>query len=223
MKHIVNKILGLSIIAVSVISCTSSGDHPGYEYAPDMYISKGYEPFSQVAKNELNPNGMNMRLPVAGTVARGQLAYLYPFPNTAEGYEASAGFRNTVPATKANVAEGEQLYMTYCWNCHGKKGGNDGPVIAGGKFPPPPWANYQSEYIQTLPEGKIYHTITYGKGLMGSHASVLSPTERWKVISYVKQLSLGSKFVYAADGATESVAQVTADTTAAPVSNNNHN
>jgi mono/diheme cytochrome c family protein len=227
MKHLVNKIFGLGFIAVSVMSCTSGGENPGIEYAPDMYVSKGYEPFSQLGKKELNPHGMTMRMPVAGTVARGQMSYIYPFANTAEGYEASAGNMNRVPATKANIAEGEALYLTYCWNCHGKKGANDGPVIAGGKFPPPPWANYQSEYIQTLPEGKIYHTITHGKGLMGSHASVLSPNERWKVISYVKQLSLGSKFVYAPDATTEVEATpVPADTANVPtasVKNNNHN
>jgi hypothetical protein len=67
-------------------------------------------------------------------------------------------------------------------------------VIAGGKFPPPPWANYQSEYIQTLPQGKLFHTITFGKGLMGSHASVLNPSERWKVILYIQKLAWADKF-----------------------------
>jgi hypothetical protein len=62
---------------------------------------------------------------------------------------------------------------------------------------------------------------------MGSHASVLSPDERWKVISYVKQLSLGSKFVYAPDAATniatEAAPSATANVPATPVNNNNHN
>lgn len=194
--------LGLTALSAAVSSCTSQGDNPGIEYAPDMYVSKGYEPFSQVSKTTINPNGMTMRLPVAGSVARGQMAYIYPYANTAEGYEASSAYMAMVPPTKANVDEGAVLYNTYCWNCHGKKGGNDGPVIASGKYPPPPWANYQSEYVQNLPVGKIYHTITYGKGLMGSHASVLSPEDRWKVIHYVKSLSLGDKFQYAADAAT---------------------
>ena len=34
----------------------------------------------------------------------------------------------------------------------------------------------------------MYHTLTYGKGLMGSHASQLSALERWEVIEYVKVL-----------------------------------
>jgi hypothetical protein len=61
--------------------------------------------------------------------------------------------------------------------------------MASGKFPKPGWPNYQSDYIRNLPEGKIYHTLTYGKNLMGSHATHLNPKERWMVVSYVKELS----------------------------------
>ena len=42
-----------------------------------------------------------------------------------------------------------------------------------------------------LPEGKMYHTITYGKGVMGSHASQLNKEERWLVVHYVKYLQAG--------------------------------
>ena len=42
-----------------------------------------------------------------------------------------------------------------------------------------------------LEEGKIYHTLQYGKGLMGSHASQMSQKERWQVIEYVKCLQKG--------------------------------
>jgi hypothetical protein len=42
--------------------------------------------------------------------------------------------------------------------------------------------------LKDLPEGKMYHTLTYGKGLMGSHASQLSQKDRWLVIEYIKVL-----------------------------------
>jgi outer membrane protein OmpA-like peptidoglycan-associated protein len=190
--------LGACIAFLS--ACTAGGDNPGIEYAPNMYISQGYEPYSQEEDKEtMNPNNMTMRLPVKGTVARGQVGYVYPYPNSGEGYEASAAYTANVAATKANVKEGERLYNIYCWHCHGKKGDNKGPLMTSGKFPPPPWAGYQSDYIKEIPEGKIYHTITYGKGLMGSHAHMLSPEERWKVIHYVKYLSLGSDFKFDAN------------------------
>ena len=190
----------LGIPALSMVSCVSSGDNPGIEYAPNMYVSQGYEPFSQeVDKKTYNPNNMTMRLPVNGTVARGQGSFIYPHPNTGDGYAASAGYTPWTAATKDNVAEGQRLYDIYCWHCHGKKGKNDGPIFKEGKMPKPSWPAYASDYIKQLPVGKAYHTITHGKGLMGSHAFMLNPEERWKVIHYVKSLAYGDDFKYAAD------------------------
>jgi outer membrane protein OmpA-like peptidoglycan-associated protein len=191
-------VLGLPVIGL--VSCTSSGNNPGIEYAPNMYVSQAYEPFTQEEDFVgYNPNNMTMRLPVNGTIARGQSTFVYPYGNTPEGYAASAGYTSWVPGTKSNVAEGERLYNIYCWHCHGKKGGNDGPIFKSKKMPAPSWPNYQSDYIKDLPEGTAYHTITYGKGLMGSHAFLLSPEERWKVIKYVKALAYGDAYQYAAD------------------------
>ena len=61
--------------ATLISSCVSRGNNPGWEYAPDMYYSKGYEAYNQGDSNVVNPYGMNMREPVAGTVAYGKLDY----------------------------------------------------------------------------------------------------------------------------------------------------
>ena len=192
--------LVLSIPVMGLVSCTSSGDNAGYEYSPNMYVSQAYEPFSQEKSFEYNPNGMTMRLPVNGTIARGQGAFVYPHPNTGDGYEASASFASWVPKTQENVDEGERLYTIYCSHCHGKKGGNDGAIFKEKKMPSPSWPSYGAEYIQNLPDGKIYHVITHGKGLMGSHAAMLDPEERWKVIHHVRKMSMGDAFTYDAAG-----------------------
>ncbi|MDA8886308.1 c-type cytochrome [Bacteroidia bacterium] len=191
--------LVLALPAISLVSCVSSGDNPGIEYAPNMYTSQAYEPFSQEKSFDYNPNGMTMRLPVNGTIARGQGGYIYPHANNGEGYEASASYTPWIAATESNVAEGERLYNIYCWHCHGKKGKNDGPIFKDKKMPGPSWPAYSSDYIKELPNGKIYHTITNGKGLMGSHSFMLNPEERWKVIHYVKSLAFGDDFKYAAE------------------------
>lgn len=201
-----NKIIKIGFIfglpIVGLVSCTSSGSNPGIEYAPQMYVSDAYEPFSQEQLYEYNPNGMSMRLPVNGTIARGQGAYTYPYATGSEGYPASAALTSWVAPTKENVADGEQLYMTNCWHCHGKKGKNDGPIFKEKKMPAPAWPGYESDYIKNLPEGQAYHTITYGKGLMGPHGFLLSPDERWKVVHYVKSLAYGDDFNYAPDSET---------------------
>ncbi len=192
-------ILLVGLLMAGLSSCVSSGDNPGIEYAPNMYISQAYEPYSQEKLFEINPNGMTMREPVNGTVARGQLDYIYPHPNTGAGYEASASFTSNIPITESNVKEGERLYNYACWHCHGKKGANDGPIFKSGKMPGPSWPNVQADYIKNIPMGKMYHTITYGKGLMGSHAAILNPTERWKVIYHIKSMSLGEEFEISSD------------------------
>ncbi len=191
-----NIINGLMLIAAgTLVGCSAGGNKPGYEYAPNMYESEAYEAYTQVGEMKYNPNGMTMRTPVAGAVAQGQMGYtMYT-----EGYEASASWTNPVAPTEANVAEGMRLYNIQCQHCHGKKGKNDGGVIKSGQYPPPPWDGYQSETIKNLPDGKAYHSITFGKGNMGAHGNVLSPNERWKVLHYVRSLSLGDDFVYAAE------------------------
>ncbi len=189
MRKIFN-LLFIGSLSVMLYSCTSSGENTGIEYAPDMYVSKGYEPYTQTRHMKYNDSGMTMRLPVAGTIARGQLDYIYNYPDSPDGYEASAADINPVEKTTMNLVEGKRLYNIYCWSCHGKEGKNDGPVITEGKFAKPPFENYQTALIQGLPDGKIFHVITFGKNMMGSHAHMLTPTERWKVINYVKYLSL---------------------------------
>jgi mono/diheme cytochrome c family protein len=162
-------------------SCNDDPKHPGYEYMPNMYRSPSYETYSE------NPNfadSMTARKPVAGSVPRGFTPY--PFPDTNEGYEASAKeWRNPLDKSVAHIEEGKRLFGLYCVYCHGEQGKGDGILVSNGKFPPPP--SYSNQ-LKDLPEGKMYHSITYGKNLMGSHASQLNPEERWKVIMYVQTL-----------------------------------
>jgi len=182
-------IFGALATAAIATSCVSRGNNPGWEYAPDMYYSKGYEPYNQGDSNSVNPYGMSMRTPVTGTIAFGKADYQYPLPNNGEGYEAAA----TAVVAPADLTDadgrGKYLYDIYCSPCHGTAGNNDGEVFKKVSTLKPAWKGYSDEYIKTLPEGKIYHTLTYGKNNMGSHASVLKPIDRWKVIKYVKQLS----------------------------------
>jgi hypothetical protein len=38
-----------------------------------------------------------------------------------------------------------------------------------------------------MPEGTMFHSVTYGKGMMGSYASQLTTKQRWMVIHYIKE------------------------------------
>jgi mono/diheme cytochrome c family protein len=200
MKNIFKYILPAAVI-VAVAGCTSDPKSPGYEYMPDMYNAVGYE------ANSANPNfrdSMTQQQPVAGTIARGDDIYTaldrmpYPYENTPEGYEASAALRNPLERTLAAVAEGQRLYGNFCLPCHGATGMGDGPVVQHNG--PKPMA-YSSDALKDLPEGKAFHTAHFGKNMMGSYASQVTASERWKIIMYVQTLQKPGVASAAADSA----------------------
>lgn len=186
---IIALLVTVGLIILSLMA-RSRGNNPGIEYAPDMYVSKGYEAYTQLMDDsvEFNRFGGSMREPVKGTVAVGQADYAYPYDNTPEGYE-KAGAELQMPFIKDENGEGERLYGIYCSMCHGAEGNNDGSVFQKVNSMKPSWSGYTDPTISNLAVGKIYHTITYGKNNMGSHAYALSPEQRWLVIKHVKKLS----------------------------------
>jgi mono/diheme cytochrome c family protein len=173
----------LALLITTFISCGKKDKNsPGIEFMPDMYRSPSLEYYSVHMLDGDTIN--NAKKPVTGTVSRGYLPYAYP--NTAEGYEqAGLNLHNPFINQKEEFEkDGEVLYGKFCIHCHGATGAGDGKV--GGKLPGPPPA--YNGALKNLPEGKIFHTLTYGKGTMGSHASQLTQEERWKLVFYVQKL-----------------------------------
>jgi len=184
-KASIGVVTGLLCTVAVLQSCKSDPNSPGIEYMPDMYRSPSYETYGV---SPITEDGAVAMQPVEGSIPMGADNLPYPFPNTAEGYEAAGvSLKNPIAYSENVLAEGKELYTNFCKHCHGKKGAGDGAVAKNPKWPGPPPA-YDSENLKNLPEGKIFHSITYGKGLMGSHASQISKSDRWKIVHYVQSL-----------------------------------
>ncbi|MBL0739754.1 c-type cytochrome [Chryseolinea lacunae] len=140
--------------AALLTSCGAGGDNQGTEYAPNMYHSVAYEPYSQIVDEEAgrwvtsieypnghaeffnsnlyNPYHMNMREPAPHTVSRNKQGWLpYRLGKDSLAY-AAANVKNPLDSSAAVIADGKVLYETYCDHCHGAKGKGDGKVAAGG-------------------------------------------------------------------------------------------
>ncbi len=214
--------------AVALLAgCAGDADSPGLEYMPDMYrspaieayVDYGQDPYyfgdSLAGAQRATPSA---RLPVEGTIVfagREQDAALNfpdPYPNTPEGYEASGlNLHSPIPMTQATVDEGKVIYEKFCQHCHGAKGKGDGQVVAKGGYPPPP--AYDGPQLKDLPEGKVFHSITYGRNVaMGAHASQLNTKERWLVTQYVKFLQHGGQIPGQGTAAQDSTATATDST-----------
>lgn len=183
------KYLGVVTLAFLSGSCTKSPQSPGYEYMPDMYRSVGYEAYQP---NPNFANGTTAQPPVDGTMPYqtdpSRLLDIMPYtlPNTPEGYAAAAALKNPIPFSEEVLKEGETLFQTFCSHCHGAKGMGDG--VVGTKNPALIPPAYNSPQLKDLPEGQIFHSITYGKGMMGAHRYQLTKTQRWKLVHYVQSL-----------------------------------
>lgn len=193
------RIINLKTLAVAAVaawglsSCSNAPNSPGYEFMPDMYRSPSLEYYSVHSLN--GDTMMTAKKPVNGTIARGQM----PGVPAGMDYErAGASLKNPIALNDAVMKDAEALYGKYCTHCHGDAGKGDGKV--GLKLPGAPPA-YDGA-LKNLPEGKIFYSISYGKGMMGPHASLLSVEERWQLVHYVQKLQ-GPKAV------TDSSAQAT--------------
>ena len=195
-----------ALLAAVLLTASCGGDpnSPGIEYMPDMYrgpaveayVDYGQDPYTrneELAKEQRDRP--SARKPVAGTIpfsedtAKAGFNMPYPYPATPEGYErAGAELSNPIAMTEATVAQGKAIYAKFCQQCHGEKGQGDGGVVKNGNYPMPP--AYDGPQLKDLPQGKVFHSITYGRNIaMGSHASQLNKEERWLVARYV-ELSL---------------------------------
>jgi mono/diheme cytochrome c family protein len=75
-----------------------------------------------------------------------------------------------------------------CGICHGEKLDGNGPLWkdGAGPFPAAP-KNLMDPLLKAMPEGTMFHSVTYGKNTMGSYASQLSAEQRWMIIHYIKE------------------------------------
>jgi mono/diheme cytochrome c family protein len=49
-------------------------------------------------------------------------------------------------------------------------------------------ANLTADAYVKMADGTMYHSITYGKGVMGSYASQITKAQRWMIIKYIRTL-----------------------------------
>jgi mono/diheme cytochrome c family protein len=177
-----NKYQIILIVAVlGLTSCIRSSKKPGREYLWDMAHPIAFDAGSP---NPVFKDGKTNQLAPEGSVAVGK----YTYPLALEDYEkAATAITNEFTFTEAEVAEhGKKLFTVNCAICHGEKGDGQGHLVQINKFPPPP--TFLAEPLLSKPDGQRYHTVMFGKGLMGSYASQLDHRERWLVLSYVKTL-----------------------------------
>lgn len=101
--------------------------------------------------------------------------------------------QSPVEPTEASLAQGRELFATYCAACHGESGRGDGPAAEG--MEPPP-ANLRAlagtrpdQYFFTIISGSRQHMMRPAPDVqsqMPDFSESLSETERWHLVNHIQ-------------------------------------
>jgi high-affinity iron transporter len=93
-----------------------------------------------------------------------------------------------LPRTALDLAEGKTIFEASCASCHGTTGLGDGP--AGLSLNPKPPAIGTSAQMNGVTPALTYRILSVGIAgtPMAGYASMLTPEQRWNVVTYVNSL-----------------------------------
>ena len=144
-------------------------------------------------------DGRGSRMPVANTVARGNLRddqYFYTgkINGLAANQLPDRLLKEDFKSMGELLARGQQRYQVYCTPCHSRVGDGNGmiPQRAGNTgatsaFRPP---SYHEDRLKKMPLGHFYDVMTNGFGVMLNYSAQVSPRDRWAIAAYIRALQL---------------------------------
>jgi mono/diheme cytochrome c family protein len=93
---------------------------------------------------------------------------------------------NPVPADADAVAAGHKIFVANCLACHGNAGKGDGPAAIACNPKP---KDLSDPKISAQTDGALFWKVTTGMKSMPTYEKLLSETDRWKAIDYVRKLA----------------------------------
>ena len=188
---------------------------PRLHFNPDMDYQDKFksQTVSPISDDESNPHLFAdmraMRQPVVGSIPYGHLetdshffqglkAGVKPTPGQENLADYATEFPADIEVNAKLLARGKQRFEIYCSACHGYAGQGDGLVnkramglAASGKAT---WTTAKSLHdpvvkdLKQNPLGRLFNTISYGRGTMGPYKDQITPADRWAIVAYIKAL-----------------------------------
>jgi mono/diheme cytochrome c family protein len=183
----------------------------------DMHDQPKYRPLRPVEQIGTINDGRSARPRVEGTVARGELRDDVEFytgriarfgqtidkaPATSSsqlpGQPAIAGTTGLqsfvsefpMPITATDLDRGQERFNIYCAVCHGPLGDGGGMIPRRGFRRPP---SYHDDRLRNAPVGYFFDVITNGFGNMPDYSAQVEPSDRWRIIAYIRALQLSQR------------------------------
>jgi hypothetical protein len=148
----------------------------------DMHLQPYYRP---LAKSDFFADNRSARMPVEGTVARGDLREDTYFYTGKIGN--NPGDYMPFPVTLDVLDRGRERYNIYCAPCHGRVGDGNGFIPTRGFRRPP---SFHIDRLRQVPVGYLFDVDTNGYGVMPDYAAQIAPRDRWCIAAYIRALQL---------------------------------
>jgi hypothetical protein len=176
-----NKILPLFMILMIGCYRGSPSEDPPIHLNPNMDNQPKYK---AQAKSEFFEDRATMRMPVPGTVARGDLRadHVYFQGKNADG---SLVVNSPVEVTLDLLKRGQERYNIYCAPCHDRTGAGQGIVIKKGFLPPP---SLHLDRLREAPDGHFFDVISNGIRNMPPYNHQVQVADRWAIVAYIRAL-----------------------------------
>ena len=151
----------------------------------DMHDSPSYDPLQE---STFFADGRASRLPVANTVARGQLREdEHLFTGKINGQLAT---EFPMPVTAETMARGRERFNVFCSPCHGQTGEGNGMIVQRGFRQPP---SYHEDRLLNAPPGYLFDVMTNGFGAMQDYSAQVPVADRWAIAAYIRALQFSRR------------------------------
>ena len=188
--------------ALLVAGCTrgSTSSRPPIHLNPNMDDQPRFE---AQAASDFFADGMAMRQPVPGTVARGALD---EDSGVATGRGPDGAFLGRTPLRVDDrlLARGGERYAIYCVPCHADDGSGQSMLRERSGVATP---DLNQPRLRAESDGYLYDVIANGFGLMPSYRYQVPTRDRWAIVAHVRRLQ--AEAGPPADGAREGQAPET--------------
>ena len=173
----------VAILVAAALGCTRGRptENTPIHLNPNMDRQQKYLPQSE---SKFFVDGMTMRKPVAGTVARGELHEDNAYWRGRDDIDSVIA-KIPIPVTMQLIERGQQRFNIYCSPCHGRTGDGRGIVVQRGLLPPP---SFHDDRLRKVGDGHIFDVISNGIRNMPSYRAQIPVHDRWAIVSYFRAL-----------------------------------
>jgi hypothetical protein len=172
----------IGFLAISIIVVSGAGYlvFNKLMFMPPFNWMENQQRLDVESTSSMFADGFGMRNKVDGTILKSYM----PDEFKADPDSAGKYLENPLVYNDKNIALGKKKFLTYCSPCHDNYAKGNSRLKE--FFPKPP--TLHSKKLREWSDGRIYHVITFGQGVMPSYASQVTKEERWAIIQYIRTL-----------------------------------